>query len=234
MNTHYKELIEKSSLFQHVKTETVEHAIYEGILRTMEEGEYFFLQGDESTHAYVLLSGRVKLVQVTPNGQQITLRIMTSGQTYGGIALLSPPKGYPATAQAMEDSIAISWNTNQLRKWASNDSTLSFNTMQIMHGYIMDLQERQAGLTSERVEQRIARSLLKLAAQSGKKVDEGVLINMKLTRQDIAEMSGTTLFTVSRTLTEWERAGLLKIGRERVMICNPHGLVQIADDLAHP
>jgi len=58
-----------------------------------------------------------------------------------------------------------------------------------------------------------------------------VLIDLPITRQDIAEMSGTTLFTVSRTLNEWERGGLLEIGRERVVIRNPHGLVSISDDL---
>jgi CRP-like cAMP-binding protein len=103
--------------------------------------------------------------------------------------------------------------------------------MSLMHGYISELQERQKALVTDRVEQRIARILLKLAAQSGRKIDEGVLIDLPLTRQDIAEMSGTTLFTVSRTLNEWEREGLLEIGRERVVIREPHGLVSISDDL---
>jgi CRP-like cAMP-binding protein len=103
--------------------------------------------------------------------------------------------------------------------------------MGLMHGYISELQERQKALVTDRVEQRVARILLKLAAQSGKKIDEGVLIDLPITRQDIAEMSGTTLFTVSRTLNEWERGGLLEIGRERVVIRDPHGLVSIADEL---
>jgi len=93
------------------------------------------------------------------------------------------------------------------------------------------LQERQKALVTDRVEQRIARILLKLTAQSGRKIEEGVLIDLPITRQDIAEMSGTTLFTVSLTLNEWERGGLLEIGRERVVIRNPHGLVSISDDL---
>jgi len=100
-----------------------------------------------------------------------------------------------------------------------------------MHGYILELQSRQQALVTGRVEQRIALILLKLAAQAGKKTPEGVLIDLALTRQDIAEMSGTTLFTVSRTLNEWERQGMLKIGRERVVIREPHGLVKIAEDL---
>ena len=157
---------------------------------------------------------------------------MTPGQTYGGVALLQPSSGYPASAQTAEDSVALAWSTETLRALATRDPSVPLNVMQIMHGYIIELQERQSALTSERVEQRVARTLLKLAAQTGKKVDEGVLIDLPLTRQDIAEMTGTTLFTVSRTLNIWERQGLLRIGRERVIVCDPHSLVRIADDLS--
>lgn len=231
MNKQTQEIVRQSSLFQNVSQAALEQALAMGVLRSVEEGSFYFMQGDPATHAYVLVAGRVKMVQITPSGQQITLRMMTPGQTYGGIAMLNPQAGYPATAQAVEDSTAMAWDTSRLRQLAQKESAISLNTMQLMHGYILELQERQKALVTERVEQRIARILLKLAAESGKKVDDGVLIDMRLTRQDVAEMSGTTLYTVSRTLTEWERAGLLKIGRERVVIREPHGLVRIADDL---
>jgi len=231
MDKNIEELIRQSNLFRDASPAAFAQVLAMGVVRSIEEDSYFFMQGDPATHAYVLFSGRVKMIQITPNGQQITLRIMTPGQTYGGIALLNPESGYPATAQAVENSTAMAWSTAQLRELAAKEPSISLNTMQLMHGYITELQERQQALVSERVEQRIARILLKLAAQSGKKTDEGVLIDMPLTRQDVAEMSGTTLFTVSRTLSEWERNGILKIGRERVVIIEPHGLVRIADDL---
>lgn len=231
MSKDIRELVQRSSLFQNVSPEAFEQVLATGLPRSVEEDGYFFMQGDPATHAYVLLEGRVKMLQITPSGQQITLRIMTPGQTYGGIALLKPDDGYPATAQAVENSVAMAWKTAHLRELAAKEPSISLNTMQLMHGYIVELQERQQALVTERVEQRIARVLLKLAAQSGKKVAEGVLIDMPLTRQDVAEMSGTTLFTVSRTLNEWERSGLLKIGREKVIIREPHGLVRLADDL---
>jgi CRP/FNR family transcriptional regulator, nitrogen oxide reductase regulator len=231
MDKDLQEIVRQSSLFRDASPVVFAQVMAAGVSRSIEEDGYFFMQGDPATHAYVLLSGRVKMLQITPNGQQITLRIMTPGQTYGGIALLNPSDGYPATAQAVENSTAMAWNTAQLRELAGKEPSISFNTMQLMHGYITELQERQQALVSERVEQRIARVLLKLASQSGRKVEEGVLIDMPLTRQDVAEMSGTTLFTVSRTLNEWERNGLLKIGREKVIIREPHGLVRIADDL---
>jgi CRP/FNR family transcriptional regulator, nitrogen oxide reductase regulator len=231
MDKKVQEIVRQSSLFQDISPAGFERALAFGIPRAVEEGGYFFMQGGPATHAYIVITGLVKMVQITPNGQQITLRMMTPGQTYGGIALLGPQDGYPATAQAVEDSTAMGWNTAHLRQMAETEPSIAFNTMQLMHGYILELQERQKALTTERVEQRIARTLLKLAAESGKKVEDGVLIDMPLSRQDLAEMTGTTLFTVSRTLTEWERSGLLKIGRERVVVRNPHGLVRIADDL---
>jgi len=231
MDPKVTELVRQSNLFKEISADGFARAIALSVSRSIEEDGFFFLQGDPATHAYVLVKGRVKMIQITPNGQQITLRIMTPGQTYGGIAMLKPKAGYPATAQAEENSTALAWETTELRKVAENEPLLSLNIMSLMHGYISELQERQKALVTDRVEQRIARILLKLVAQSGKKTDTGVLINLPLTRQDIAEMSGTTLYTVSRTLNEWDRDGLLKIGRERVVICDPHGLVRIADGL---
>ena len=231
MDKEVQDLVRQSSLFKEVSPDGFKQVIEAGVLRSIEEDGFFFMQGDPATHAYVLVEGRVKMIQITPNGQQITLRIMTPGQTYGGIALLNPRAGYPATAQAVEDSTALAWDTQHLRKLVEKEPSISLNVMSLMHGYISELQERQKALVTDRVEQRIARILLKLAAQSGKKIDDGVLIDLPITRQDIAEMSGTTLYTVSRTLNEWDRGGLLEIGRERVVICEPHVLVSIADDL---
>lgn len=231
MDKEMQELVRQSSLFKNISPEVFSQVMEASLLRSMEEDGFFFMQGDPATHAYVLVEGRVKMIQITPNGQQITLRIMTPGQTYGGIALLNPQAGYPATAQAVESSTALAWDTAQLRKLVEKEPSISINVMSLMHGYISELQERQRALVTDRVEQRIARILLKLAAQSGRRIDKGVLIDLPITRQDIAEMSGTTLFTVSRTLNEWEREGLLEIGRERVVIRDPHGLVSISDDL---
>jgi len=231
MDEKTQEIVRQSSLFKDISPLAFERVLETSLLRSVEEDGFYFMQTDPATHAYVLVEGRVRMIQITPTGQQITLRILTPGQTYGGIALINPGEGYPATAQAMENSSALAWDTTHLRKLAEMEPSIPLNAMQLMLAYITELQERQKALITDRVEQRIARILLKLAAQYGKKVEEGVLINFALTRQDIAEMSGTTLFTVSRTLKEWERQGMVKIGREKVCICEPHGLVSLADDL---
>jgi CRP-like cAMP-binding protein len=104
--------------------------------------------------------------------------------------------------------------------------------MQLMTGYIMEMQERYRELATERVERRIALTVLRLAGQIGKRLEgKGMAVELPLSRQDVAEASGTTIFTVSRVLADWERRGLVEAGRERVVIRNPHGLVQVSEGL---
>jgi CRP-like cAMP-binding protein len=225
------EILRRSELFARVGPDTMERVLASSISRAVEEDGYFFFQGDPATHVYVLLAGRVKLLQVTPAGQQVIMRVLIPGEAFAPIALLKPRAGYPVSAQAVEDSTALAWEAPNLRALAQKDAVISLNAAQVISGYMTEVQDRYRELATEKVERRIARTLLRLAAQSGRKVAEGVLIDIPLTRQDIAQMTGTTLFTVSRTLSEWERQGLLSIGRERVIIREPHGLVKIAEDL---
>jgi CRP-like cAMP-binding protein len=98
-----------------------------------------------------------------------------------------------------------------------------------MTRYIQEMQARYRELATEKVERRIAHALLRLTAQLGTRNETGQ-IELPFTRQELAEMSGTTLFTVSRTLSEWERRGLVETGRERVTIRTPHDLVKLAEE----
>jgi CRP/FNR family transcriptional regulator, nitrogen oxide reductase regulator len=208
------------------------HAIASlGIARAVEEGGFFFFQGDKAEYLYIMLSGRAKLCQIAPDGQQVNLRTLVPGQLFGAIGAVQPDAAYPACAQALEDSVAIAIESAAFGRLMETRPHLSFGMMKLMTGYIQEMQERYRELATERVEQRIAHVLLRLANQSGKRVEEGVLIELKFSRQELAEMSGTTLYTVSRTLSAWEKQGIISTGRERVVITNPHGLVRLAEGL---
>jgi cAMP-binding proteins - catabolite gene activator and regulatory subunit of cAMP-dependent protein kinases len=84
---------------------------------------------------------------------------------------------------------------------------------------------------TERVERRVARALLRLVQEAGRRVDAGVEIDFPVSRQDIAEMTGTTLYTVSRLLSSWEERGIVRSGRQRIILTTPHALVALAEDL---
>jgi CRP/FNR family transcriptional regulator, nitrogen oxide reductase regulator len=108
---------------------------------------------------------------------------------------------------------------------------LSFDLMKLMTSYIQEMQARYRELATERVEQRVANALIRLAGQSGIKSEKEASIELSFSRQDVAEMTGTTLYTVSRLLSDWERKGILKTGREKIAILKPHDLVRVAEGL---
>lgn len=222
-------MLRRVSVFQNATDDDLTLIARHTIERSIEEGEFFFFQGDPAEYLYLLVSGRAKLMQTNPAGQQVNLRTISEWQMFGALGAVRENATYPATAQALEQSTALALKSDYLKELMQTRPYLSFDLMRLMTGYIQEIQERYRELATEKVERRIARSLLRLLAQMGTKVDGG--IELSFTRQDLAEMSGTTLYTVSRVLSEWERQGLVETGRERVLIRNPHGVVSIAEEL---
>jgi CRP-like cAMP-binding protein len=177
----------------------------------------------------VLLKGRVKLSQVGPDGQQALIRVITPTSLFALVALTTA-SSYLVTAQAAEDSQALYWRREELMEAIIRVPTMAVNAMRIMAEQIQEIQERFRQASTEPVEKRLAHTLIRLAAQSGKRVEAGILIDLTLTRQDLAEMSGTTLFTASRMLSRWEEQGLVISNREQVIIRNPHGLARLVEE----
>lgn len=222
--------LRRVSVFQHATDDDLKLLTQRGIERSIEDGDFFFFQGDPARHLFVLTSGRAKLMQTSTAGQQVNLRTINEWQLFGALGAVHAEATYPATAQALEASTALAIESAFLHEMMKTRPYLSFDLMQLMTGYIQEMQSRYRELATEKVERRIARTLLRLTAQMGIKTLEGD-IELIFTRQDLAEISGTTLFTVSRVLSEWERQGLVETGRERVVIRNPHGIVRIAEEL---
>lgn len=218
------------SVFQNATDDDLKLFVQNSIERSIEEGEFFFFQGDSAVYFYVLVSGRAKLMQMSPAGQQVNLRTINEWQMFGALGSVRENATYPATAQALEHSTALAIKSDFLRDMMQTRPYLSFDLMKLMTGYIQEMQERYRELATEKVERRIAHSLLRLVAQMGIKTLDGNL-ELTFTRQDLAEMSGTTLYTVSRVLSEWEKQGLVETGRERVLIRKPHELVRISEGM---
>ncbi len=197
---------------------------------TVEDGAFFFMEEDCAEKAYVLLDGKVKLTQITLDGQQVLLEYLTPGRLFGIIAVLENFT-YPVTAQAVGRCRALWWDRATLNQLMEQYPRMALNALRILAGRIRLFQYQVQELSTQRVERRIARAILRLARQSGRKTAEGVLIDLPLSRQDLAEMTGTTLYTVSRVLKEWEKRGVVESKRQQVLIRSPHGLVIIAEDL---
>ncbi len=217
-------------VFQQATDEDLSYFIHNSIMRSIEEGAFFFFQGDPADYLYVLTAGQVKLLQGNPSGQQVNLRTIYPWQMFGALGAVREKAMYPASAQALEDSTALAISSETLKDMMQTRPYLSAGLMQLMTSYIQEMQARYRELATERVQQRIARALLRLASQSGQKAQQG--IELALSRQDFAEICGTTLYTVSRVLTDWERQGMIVSGREHIRIVEPHALVRIAEGLS--
>ena len=218
------------SVFQNATDDDLKLIAQHAIERSIEEGEFFFFQGDAAIYFYILTSGRAKLMQTSTAGQQVNLRTITEWQMFGALGAVRDNATYPATAQALEHSTALAVQSDYLRELMQTRPYLSIDLMKLMTTYIQEMQERYRELATEKVERRIAHALLRLTSQMGTKAPGGG-IELTFTRQELAEMSGTTLYTVSRVLSEWEKLGFVEAGRERVSIRKPHELVRISEGL---
>lgn len=222
-------LLQAADLFDGMTVPDLEKVIQAAQTRRLSAGEFLFHQGDPARNLFVLSEGRVKLMQYTPEGQQIIIRYIGPGETFAVLAVLRDGD-YPIAAQVVQDCVALSWNRAVMKQLMDEIPRLERNALSIMADRVREFQDRVRELSTERVERRIARALLRLMRQAGREGKEGVLIDMPLSRQDLAEMSGTTLFTVSRTLKDWEELGVVKLGRARVTVTNPDQLSVIAED----
>jgi CRP-like cAMP-binding protein len=233
MNTLSNEellLLNKVGLFSNLEPGVITQVAQIGNIHRLEPNTFLFHQGEPATNIYIVIRGRIKLTQITPDGQQVTLGYFMPGDAIAIIAVLSE-MDFPATSQSVEASRVLGWKKDDMKALMVKHSQLAINALSILADRMHEFQDRIRELSTERVERRIARAILRLGRQVGRKVPEGVLIDLAISQQELAEMTGTTLFTVSRTLNKWEAIGLVHCKREQITICKPHSLVSIADDL---
>jgi CRP/FNR family transcriptional regulator, nitrogen oxide reductase regulator len=187
-----------------------------------------FEQGSAAQHFFLLLNGHVRVVRTTPDGRQVIARYFNEGQLFG-IAVAIGRTTYPAAAIAAVDCVVLAWSNSQWPEFAARCPSFAAKVYSTIGDRLQETQDRVVELSTAQAEQRIAKVLLRLAQQSGRKMEDGVQIGFPITRQDIAEMTGTTLHTVSRLLSHWSRQGLVHGGRQKVTITDVNGLALIAD-----
>lgn len=223
-------LLNQVPLFKSLPDAALKAVEEAGHVISVDEDTYLFYQDDPVERIYLLTQGRVKLAQLSPDGQQVIMRVATPWMIIAAISLVEGAL-YPVTAQAAETCQLVYWSQAEMLALMTRYPELALSALRVLAGHVREFQDRYRELATERVERRLARTIIRLATQTGRKTDEGVLLDLPLTRQDLAEMTGTTLYTVSRILSQWETQGLVQAGRERVLIRFPHGLVRIAEDL---
>ena len=218
------------ALFEQLEPSQVDDVLRSASSRRHAPGDVVFEQGQTAAQFFVLLHGRLRVTQVTSEGQQVVVRMVNPGDLFG-IAKALRRLDYPGTATAVSESVVLSWPMSLWNDFLEQYPSLAVNAMQTMGSRLLEAQQRLRELSTEEVERRVAHAVLRLVNQSGKKEEKGVRIDFPISKQDIAEMTGTTLHTVSRILTAWEAAGLVVGGRQKLLVRDPHQLVLIGDGL---
>ena len=191
--------------------------------------EYIFFEGDPSSWLGVILEGRVKMIKHSEAGKDVVLDVMSPGEMVGEVAAFDGSP-YPATAQAMEPTVVASIHRDDFLRLLKQYPAVALRVIEETGRRLREAQETIKSMAVERVERRIARILLKLAATTGSSNEDGIVIELPLTRQDIAEMVGTTVETAIRTMSKFRKRGLVQTKRGRVIILEPHQLVRIAEE----
>jgi CRP-like cAMP-binding protein len=191
-------------------------------------GTRVFEQGAEATQFLVLTHGRLRVTQVTPAGEQVALRVVNPGELCG----IARPMGrttYPATAEAVVESIALGWPMERWDDMVARYPSFAAVAMSTIGNRLQEAHARIREMSTEVVERRVGHTVLRLVQQSGRRDSDGIRIDFPISKQDLAEMAGTTLHTVSRILTAWEGAGLVRTGRQKLVVKDSHRLLLIAD-----
>jgi len=229
MATVDSSLVAHLPLFSGFSTEELGEILREARSLRYPKNTAVFEQGEDAHSFYVLLHGHVRASKTTPTGEQIVVRYVTPGETFG-VAMAIGLQHFPATATAVDDSVALAWPSATWPRLVAKFPQLATNTLQTIGSRLQETHTRVVEMSTQQVEQRIAHALLRLAKQSGRKVEHGVEIDFPISRQDIAQMTGTTLHTVSRTLSGWESRGLIESGRQRIVLREPHRLFLLAEE----
>lgn len=190
-----------------------------------------FSQGGDAHSFFLLLHGHVRASRTTPTGEQVVIRYVSPGEIFG-VAPAMALTHYPATATAVDDSVALVWPSAAWPRLVARFPALAANTLLAVGSRLQESFTRVVEISTEQVEQRVAHTLVRLARQSGRTVEHGVEIDFPISRQDIAQMTGTTLHTVSRILSGWEQAGLIESGRQRIVLREPARIFALAEQAA--
>lgn len=219
--------IESGPLFTGVSSEDFRRISDAARLKRFSPGEMLYLEGDTVEQVLLLISGFVKTTQVGPKGVEVILRLSAPGDVLDAVGLFATGR-HCTTAQAIRACGALAWRAEIFKDLLGGLPVLHQNMIRFICGDLQELEERFRELSTERVAPRVARQLIRLQEQAGWPHKRWVEIH--LSRESLAQMTGTTVYTISRLLSAWEARGLVACGREFVMIRDVPALRRVFEE----
>ena len=225
---HLPTIAVSAALFQGLESAEVDSILNAARIRRVMSGEYLCRQGETPDKLYLVRTGLIKVNSTTDRGKEVLLRWVRPGEVFGLATLTKPSLLNAWSARAAESSEALEWDRMAIQRLSSLYPAFWPNALWIALHWAHELQTRVEQMSTERVEQRLARALTDFSKQV-KSTNQG--IELKVTGEELAQMVGTTLFTISKVFNRWKRLGYVSKGRKRVFILDRKRLSQVAEGL---
>jgi len=214
-------------LLQGLPEEVAEDLLLRAERRTVPQDGVLFAAGEPARAVHVVASGVVRLGQSTPSGTRVIVKYVRPGEIFGSPALLD--RFYPTTAITVTECVEVQWPSATIKAFMDRYPQLALNVIRDLETRLREMESRLRDLSSEPVEQRLARTILRLVDTFGETVPEGVEIPFPVSRQDLADLIGSTLPTVSRTLRAWESQRQIRRYRRRLVIADIGAVEAVLD-----
>ena len=190
--------------------------------------DYIFFEGDTPEWLYIVKEGKVKLVKHSDSGKDVILQIFAPGDMFGEFALFDR-KPYPTSAQAMEASTVLKLSRKEFLLFFGRHPFVATEMIMELGRQLQEAHGTIKSLAVDRVEQRIANILLKLASKLGSPEKAGIVLNLSLTRQDLADMAGTTVETTIRVMSRFTKTKIIRPANGKILILDPQALQRISE-----
>jgi CRP/FNR family transcriptional regulator, nitrogen oxide reductase regulator len=222
----------QSALFSSLVAEEQAALERQMVRRHHEKDEYLFFEGQPAEWLVFVAQGRVKMIKHSESGRETILATFGPGQVVGEVGVLAG-ETYPATAQALEPAVTLSLERDAYAALVRAHPDLAWALIEELGRRLQQAHEKIRSLAVEKVERRVARLLLRMANTAGQRLEGGaVRIVVPLSRQDIADMTGTVVETAIRTMSKFQKQGWLETREGYIVLLRPHELVAIAEELS--
>lgn len=227
MQTSIDELLRKSPIFRRLGPEDRQRLTALASVREFDKSDLLFSEGDASEFLYTITSGRVKVFKGTARGTDVILEIFGPGDSVGAVAVYES-RPYPASAMALEATTCLLIPRQSFFGLLETHPTFVRGLLVGLTHRLMELTNRLTELTGGHIEPRLARLFLKLADDIGQKRPGGIFIPMPLSRQELADMIGTTIETTIRIMSRWGKENMVRTEKDGFVLVNRAALEDLA------
>ena len=203
------EILKQSLIFSSLNEDELAELSRLAIERSFRLDEFVFWEGDAPDYFYVVVEGRIKIAKYSSSGKEFIIAFFSPGEMFGEVAVFEG-KPYPASAQAVADTKVLVIKKEDFLSFLATRPQVALEIINVLGGRLRDAQSRLKDLAGERVEQRIAMTLLMLSSKLGP--------TLPFTRQEIANMAGTTTETAIRVTSQLKQRGIIRSVRGKIII----------------